>query len=220
MNISTRLVVSIAVLMSLSQTTLADEDLGIQPVIQQSPVWCWAAVSEMVLDHYGYSSVNPAGNFQCGVVAMLGGVCSVNCNACQTGIGSTGNLAQVLRQYIALAKQVGADGDSFVPNKTGRLSRQRVISEIDEGDPIIAGISPSGFGQFYPPGFGEHVALIVGYEEYESELHVLVNDPFPYRFFGNDPYLAVGADAVVDGQYLIEYNRFVQRLGYKDSITF
>lgn len=198
----------------------ADEDLGISPTFQQNPVWCWAAVSEMVLSHFGYSSINPAGNFQCGVVAMLGGVCNLNCGACGTGIGNTSNLAEVLRRYQQVAAQVGADGEKFISRLTGKLSANRIVDEIDAGRPVIAGINPSGMGKFYPPGFGEHVALIEGYKNEGNDINLIVNDPFPYRVVGHDPYISAGAEMVEEGQYLIARKEFVRVLGYKDSIYF
>lgn len=198
----------------------ADDHLFIQPVIQQTQVWCWAAVSEMVLDHYNYGSVDPGGNFQCGVVAMLGGWCDWNCANCVTGIGSLHNLALVLRGYQRAARHDGVNGDSFKPSMTGHLSPQQIAKEIEDGDPIIAGISPSGMGKFYPPSFGEHVALIVGYEKSRHAFYVVVNDPFPYGYVRYDPYLQVGAQMREPGQYLIDYETFRFRLGYRDSIYF
>jgi hypothetical protein len=209
-----------AIVVSQGRTSVADEDLYITPVIQQTPVWCWAAVSEMVLDHYGFDTINPAGDYQCGVVAMLGGICNASCYDCMTGIGNTENLSAVLKQYQRIAKQVGADGTSFRPSLKGRLSARRIIEEIDAGNPIIAGISPSGFGNLYPPRFGEHVALIVGYEGDEDDLSLIVNDPFPFGMVGRDPYLQAGAEEVESGQYLISRDALVDALGYKDSIVF
>src|SRR5262245_52638322 len=88
-----------AIVASGGRSSVADEDLHISPVMQQTEVWCWAAVAEMVLDHYDFDTINPGGDYQCGVVAMLGGVCNANCYACKTGIGSTTNLSAVLKQY-------------------------------------------------------------------------------------------------------------------------
>ncbi len=201
--------------------TQADDhssDLSISPVVQQKQVWCWAAVSEMVLEHFNYGSVNPVDNFQCGVVAMLGSGCEIDCSLCNTGIGSLHNLTLVLLNYQYFAYILKVDGDQFKPQVTGRLTPDQVVSKIDEGAPIVAGISPSGMGQFYPPSFGEHVALIVGYEDGGRTL--IVNDPFPYTYVGHDPYLNLGAETLELGQYLVDYDTFRFRLGYKDSIYF
>lgn len=198
----------------------ADENLYVDPVAQRTEVWCWAAVSEMLLTHYDYGSINPFGDFQCGVVAMLGGICNANCGACRTGIGSLHNLKAVLEQYQAIAEHMGVAGDAIRPRVRGALSTAQIIEEIDEGDPIIAGISPSGMGGYYPPSFGEHVALIVGYEENDGRLYLIVNDPFPYAYTGFDPFLMVGAEMLEPGQYLISYDSFRRRLSYKDSIYF
>ena len=174
----------------------------------------------MVLEHYDYDSVNPVGDFQCGVVAMLGGVCNNQCFACRVGIGSLYNLTAVLREYQRVAYYVGMYGEQFTPQVTERLTPAQVVSEIDEGDPIVAGISPSGMGGFYPPSFGEHVALIVGYENGNRTFKVIVNDPFPYAYVGYDPYLAWDAELLEPGQYLIDYDALTYQLGYKDSIIF
>lgn len=198
----------------------ADDHLLIRPVVQQTQLWCWAAVSEMVLQHYHYGSVNPVGNFQCGVVAMLGGACNLNCGSCVTGIGSIQNLALVLRGYQEAARHIGVDGDILRPGIAGHLSPRQIAREIEDGAPIIAGINPTGMGQFYPPGFGEHVVLIVGYANNRHTFDVIVNDPFPYAHVGYDPYIRAGAEMLEPGQYLINYDNFRLQLGYKDSIYF
>ena len=219
-----RVITIICLLLGFTLVTLplakADDDLLIQPVVQQTQLWCWAAVSEMVLQHYHYGSVNPGGNFQCGVVAMLGGVCNISCDSCVTSIGSLQNLVLVLRGYQETAHHFGVAGDSLRLSMAGHLSPRQIANEIEGGDPIIAGISPSGMGQFYPPSFGEHLALIVGYENSRHAFDVIVNDPFPYAYVGYDPYLHAGAEMLEPGQYLINYDIFRQQLGYKDSIYF
>ena len=120
----------------------------------------------MILKHFDYGSVNPVGNFQCGIVAMLGSECEYNCFLCNTGIGSLHNLTNVLLDYQYYADMMEVGGDQFSPQMTGRLTPDQVVSKIDEGAPILAGISPSGMGQFYPPSFGEHVALVVEHDPY------------------------------------------------------
>lgn len=197
----------------------SDVDLYIDPTIQQTEVWCWSAVAEMALTHYGYDTINPGGNFQCGIVAMLGGVCNVNCFSCRTGIGSTRNLAEILKRYEHISRRLGANGDPIDPRLRGTLSERSIKRQIDEGNPIIAGISPSGLGRYLPPTFGEHVALIVGYEDGDGEFRVLVNDPFPYGLVGFDPYVRAGGNLVITGQYSISLKAFTQYLGYKDSIV-
>lgn len=50
--------------------------------------------------------------------------------------------------------------------------------EIDEGRPIIVGVSPSGFKI---KGISQHMALIVGYDDSSGDLKLTVNDPFPFE---------------------------------------
>ena len=202
------------------QSAHADDLLPIPPVVQQTEVWCWAAVSEMALVYYEYDSINPAGQFQCGVVALLGGVCNTNCFSCVTGIGTLPNLVLALQAYQQIAQRLGAAGYSFNSHVGGPLSPAQIRTEIDDGDPIIAGINPSGMGRFYPPGIGEHVALIIGYASPGRTFKLVVNDPYPYVYAGYDPYLNWGAIMIEPGQYLINYETFLTKLIYKDSIYF
>ena len=198
----------------------ANESLPIPPVVQQTQLWCWAAVLEMALKHYGYGSVNPGGNYQCGIVAMLGGICNYDCRRCVTSIGSFANLGAVLEAYGATTISLNVDGIPLSYHIRRRLSVEKIATEIDDGDPIIAGISPSGMSRFYPPGFGEHLALIVGYESSDRDFKIIVNDPYPYLYVGQDPYVSAGARLLEPGQYLIDFRAFRRYLGYKDSIYF
>lgn len=194
----------------------AAHELPIPPVYQQTPVWCWAAVAEMVLRYYDWDSINPAGNFQCGVVALLGPMCNQNCFACVTPIGNSFQLAQVIEGYQQVADRFGYPGD-FVDVRTGpRLTLDDIIDELDSGTPVMIGISPSGMAPFYPPGMSDHVALVVGYDERTGAL--LVNDPYPYGGNRFDPYLPVGGQPSKRGQYWISYPALVQGLGYKDTL--
>ena len=198
----------------------ANESLPIPPVVQQTQLWCWAAVLEMALKYYGYGIVNPGGNYQCGIVAMLGGNCESDCRCCVTGIGSFNNLGAVLEAYGAVTLSLNIDGEPLSYHIRQRLSVKKIVAEIDEGDPIIAGISPSGLSGFYPPGFGEHLALIIGYESSDRHFKVIVNDPYPYFYVEHDPYLSAGAELLELGKYLIDFRAFQRNLGYKDSIYF
>ena len=196
--------------------------LKIRPISQQTPVWCWAAVSEMVLKHYRFPNLNPVGNYQCGIVGSLGGICVANCGACVTAIGSTYQMSDVIANYQYLSDHFLGHhrGRHFDVSPAGRLSPREIVDEIGEGDPVVAGISPSGLGVYCPPSMSEHVVLIVGYRESRRGFQVLVNDPMPYALIGYDPYLAVGAQRTRPGQYWIDYGTFVGRLFYKDSIHF
>jgi hypothetical protein len=94
------------------------------------------------------------------------------------------------------------------------LDPDDVIREIQGGRPIIAGVSPSGMQ--YPPDLAEHVVLVVGFEDIRNGLEVIVNDPFPY--IGFNPYLNAGGRRIRGGQYKIQYDAFVSRVGWSDTI--
>jgi hypothetical protein len=198
------------------------ETLDIEPVVQQTPVWCWAATSEMVLKHYGFPNLNPAGNYQCGVVGSVGGPCWSNCGACITSGGTTYSIANVLRNYARVTLQLTGFrvDEPFEPRAVGRLSPGQIERSIDDDAPVVAGITPAGIR--FPPGMGfsQHAVLIVGYEEAEDGgLFLVVNDPYPYPY-GVAPYVQAGGASDGPGRFLIRYEAFVQRLGYDNSIVF
>ena len=217
------LVISLCFTLFLVTHSHADsKQLDIRPIAQQTPVWCWAAVSEMVLKHYRFPNLNRAGNYQCGVVGSLGANCGANCGACVTSIGTTFQMSRVISNYQNLSDHVrrGHRGRHFDVSPAARLSPSEIVDEIDEGDPVIAGISPSGMGAYYPQGMSEHAVLMVGYRNSRRGFQVLVNDPMPYGLMGHNPYLTVGAKRARPGQYWIDYRIFVRRFVYKDSIYF
>ena len=216
-------VVSLCFALLFATTSHAESNrLNIRPMAQQTPVWCWAAVSEMVLKHYRFPNLNQTGNYQCGIVGSLGGICVANCGACVTSIGSTFQMSNVIANYQNLSDIYlpHHQGRYFHVSPVGRLSPSEIVAEIGEGDPVVAGISPSGMGALYPPGMSEHVVLVVGYHKSSSGFRVLVNDPMPYAYMGHNPYFATGARQTRPGQYLIDYGTFVHHLAYKDSIYF
>lgn len=204
---------SLAILFFQTNSSLADSrELRIRPAYQETVVWCWAAVSEMVFRRYRVPNLNPAGNFQCGIVGSLGGACWNDCRFCITPIGSTFQMAQVLENYQSIANR-----RVFRAVPEPRMSFRQIVREIDQGNPVVAGISPSGMGGFYPDGMSEHVALIVGYDE-NGGGWLKVNDPMPYRLLGYDPYSRAGAELDRRGAYWIRYETFARHLGYKDTI--
>lgn len=67
-------------------STLAGQSFKVLPVpprYQETPVWCWVAVGEMVFRYYGIPNMNGPGNYQCGVIGALAGPyspCWGNCS--------------------------------------------------------------------------------------------------------------------------------------------
>lgn len=204
--------ITLAILLFLAIQPLPASDLAIDPVQQSTPVWCWAAVGEMVFEHYGVANINPARDFQCGIIALLHPVCDQNCYNCQVPAGSLSTMNNMLKQYPSFASRVTRTSTRLrTLARTTSISLSQVRREIDNGRPVVAGISPSGYSV---GGVSQHVALIVGYDE--SDL--IVNDPFPFGHADGDPYIAAGATATEPGQYVIAYRSFVDRLRWRETI--
>lgn len=190
------------------------ERLPIAPVYQQTPVWCWAAVGEMVFRYHGVSNINPAGNFQCGIIALLHPACNQWCGNCIVPAGSLATMNNMLTGYPAVASQVTGTSTRITTSVSqSPLPLAAVERELRAGRPIVAGISPSGYRV---AGVSEHVALIVGVEGTD----LIVNDPFPFRpsVFTGNPYHAAGGIEQRPGQYRIPYRQFVTRLQWRESI--
>jgi hypothetical protein len=118
----------------------------------------------------------------------------------------------MIRQYPAFSGKVtGTTTRLTTLARTTSITLSQVKREIDNGRPVVAGISPSGYSV---NGVSQHVALIVGYDG--SDL--IVNDPFPFALAGGDPYIAAGATAIEPGQYSIAYRSFVNHLRWRETI--
>lgn len=197
-----------------SSPASAETLLDIYPVHQQTPVWCWAAVGEMIFRYYGVANINPVDNFQCGIIALVHPICSQNCGNCVIPAGSLGTMNEMLTGYPRFASRISGNSTHVTTSVSRRsLSFANLQQEIDQGRPVVAGISPSGYRH---PDVSEHVALIVGYDAD----NIIVNDPFPFSStaFSGDPYLAAGGNEIAPGQYRIEYAQFRQRLQWQESI--
>jgi hypothetical protein len=95
-----------------------------------------------------------------------------------------------------------------------------VRQEINEGRPIVAGVSPSGFKI---DGISQHTALIVGYDDRSGSLKLIVNDPFPFEddrflWIGNpyQPNMDMSGDN--DGQYEVSFERFRKKIKWIHTI--
>lgn len=188
--------------------------LPVEPVYQRTPVWCWAAVGEMVFTYHGVANINPAGVFQCGIVALMHPVCNQDCRNCPIPAGSLTVMNNMLTRYPTFASHVSGSSTHITTSvRRSRLPLDGVQAEIDEGRPVVAGISPSGYRV---AGVSEHVALIVGYEGND----LIVNDPFPFEaaHFAGNPYRAAGGTLERPGRYRIPYDAFVRRLQWRETI--
>ena len=65
---------------------------------------------------------------------------------CDLPVGDESSMMNMLQQYSLLATRGSAAGDVALAaqSKPGSLSEEEVKQEINEGRPIIAGVSPSG----------------------------------------------------------------------------
>ena len=203
-------------------TMAAEATLHIPPVFQERLSWSWAAVGEMVFKYY-YVPAAHRTDYQCGI-AQERKLCTgtPNCLECDLPAGDEVTMVRMLEQYPVMAKLGGTAGDIAltVQSKAGSLSELEVKKEIDEGRPIIAGVSPSGFKI---DGISQHMALIVGYDDSSGALMLTVNDPFPFeddRFLWiSNPYQPnMDMSGENTGQYEISFERFRSKLKWKQAM--
>lgn len=199
--------------------------LSIAPIAQQTEVWCWAASAEMVLRHYQLPNLNPAANYQCGVVGAyyvaIGGVthpCASNCALCVTTIGSLTELQRVVNQYGQVARSFGVNSRVLTSTSVfAPLAMNRLIDEIDNDRPVIAGISFRGIRL---PNISQHAVVVVGYDARGTTPEVILNDPFPYTVYfpQQNPYLVSGGRMLQPGRYQISYQTFVNEFTWANTI--
>ncbi|HSL02406.1 MAG TPA: C39 family peptidase [Nitrospiraceae bacterium] len=212
----------LALLAPVAPTMAAEVRLHIPPVFQEHPSWCWAAVGEMVFKYYYVPGAHRT-DYQCGI-AQGRKLCTgtPNCSECDLPDGDEATVANMLQQYPLLATRGDTAGDIAltVQSKAGSLSEEEVKQEINEGRPIIAGVSPSGFKI---DGISQHMALIVGYDDRSGNLMLTVNDPFPFeadRFLWiANPYQPnMDMSGENDGQYQVSYERFRAKIKWKQTM--
>jgi len=212
----------LALVAPVAPTMAVEVKLHIPPVFQERPSWCWAAVGEMVFKYY-YVPAAHRTNYQCGIVQgqkhCLG---TPNCSECEPPPGDETAMVRVLEQHPVIAKLTGTGGDIAltVQSKSGSLSEAEVKSELNEGRPIIVGVSPSGFKI---NGITQHMALIVGYNDNSGDLMLTVNDPFPFEddrflWIGNPYQPNMDMSGESDGQYEIRFERFRSKIKWNQTM--
>jgi len=203
-------------------TMAAEVTLHVPPVYQERLSWSWAAIGEMVFKYY-YVPAAHRTDYQCGIVQGQK-LCSgaPDCLECDLPSGNEASMVRMLEQYSVMAKPGGTAGDIAltVQSKAGSLSELEVKKEIDEGRPIIAEVSPSGFKI---DGISQHMALIVGYDDSSGALMLTVNDPFPFeddRFLWiANPYQPnMDMSEENTGQYEISFERFRSKIKWKQTM--
>ena len=191
----------------------------IVPVRQATHVWCWLAVGEMVFRHYGIQPVNFSPNdgaYQCGIVGSLAynppqmHPCTVDCRYCTVPAGDARGMQRMLDLYPIRAGSPALTSTYYA----SAMSMRDIMREIDTGNPVIIGISPSGRPPFYA---SEHVALIAGYDLGRNA--VLVHDPYPFDGGWADPYLRAGAQRVGDLSYWVRLDMLLGPLQWRETFT-
>jgi hypothetical protein len=215
-------VVAAVVLLALAPPVRADVDLGIAPVQQATPVWCWLAVGEMLFRKFDVPAVN--GHYQCGVIGAMSIAsnqqqCAQDCRLCTFPAGDASTLMGMLIDYPRRAALLSGRRAPrlFVTHDDALLPRE-LRQELDAGRPVLAGINPQGM----PAAFAAsaHVALITGYSDAGGQLVLLVNDPFPFSpTTWPDPYLQAGARLLRPGQYAVTYEAYTRQMGWIESFV-
>jgi hypothetical protein len=195
-------------------------------VFQETAVWCWAAVAEMVFRHYGQPNLSPVGDYQCGVVGataalgILPSSCAGNCALCITTLGTPAQYVRLLEEYPTLARTLSGAATRAISVQftNAPIAFGRVQAAIDAGHPVVTGITPAGIPSVFGPA---HVALVIGYRFGPGGQRLIVNDPYPYGVgplgpYG-DPYLVRGAVWVGRGQYDMEYSAYVSGLAWTQT---
>lgn len=200
-------------LLGFQQHVVAGARLDVNPVLQETPEWCWITAGQMVFTFFGVANINPAGNFQCGIISLAAPACGKDCRNCASVPGgSLDRIRNMLLEYSQFATTHSRTSARITADTySSPLSMNEVKTEIDSQRPIVVGISPNG----HPPPHGsEHVALIIGYDDWNE---LIVNDPFPFNPSSN-PYGAAGGRQVARGQYTISRDAFVLRLLWREGI--
>ena len=211
----------LALLVPVNQAIAAEVTLHIPPVFQERPSWCWAAVGEMVFKYYDIPAIHRT-DYQCGIVQSRNLCMGIpNCVDCDLSAIDETAVVNMLEQYPVLATQSGKAGEIAltVQSKSGILSEAEVQREIDEGRPIIVGLSPRGFKV---DGIRQHMALIVGYDNSSGNLMLTVNDPFPFEdmvfLWIGSPYVTAHALEEGDGRYEVGYDAFRSKLKWTQTL--
>lgn len=199
--------------------------LPIAPSMQETPVWCWAASAEMVFQYYGLPNLNPAGDYQCGIVAAAFSssypACLSDCTVCSFPVGPMTNEQQIINGYGPFLRSYGISSRVLSSTLVFRaLTTGEIADEISAGRPVVIGIAPSGGVAL--PNASQHIAVLVGYDYSGGQQSAIVNDPFPFHLYPYsqypNPYLAAGGMAVGAGRYHVPYHALVISLGWANTI--
>jgi predicted double-glycine peptidase len=147
------------VLLALAETSSAGE-LDVPFHRQNTQMWCWAASIAMVSEYFTGRPIEDCEVLSLYDRALQGpGTCCMGDSRCMRG-SMPNEIGPILTNIFGLRVQTLSRG----------LSWQELVSNIDNGKPVIAWVwnSPSS----------AHVMVLVGYDEYGS---VIVLDPMAGR---------------------------------------
>jgi hypothetical protein len=211
----------VALLAPVNHTAAAEVALYIPPLFQEHPSWCWTAVGEMVFKYY-YVPATHQTDYQCGIVQSRKLCPEIpNCVECELSAGDEATMVSMLEQYPVTATLGSKTGAIALTAqlKVGSLSEEEVKRDLNEGRPIIVGLSPRGFKI---DGIRQHMALIVGYDTSSEDLMLTVNDPFPFEdmsfLWVGSPYLNARASEEGNGQYKVAYDAFRSKLKWTQTL--
>lgn len=213
--------------------------LDVNGAYQQTPMWCWLTVGQMLFEYY---NVLPANSFsaysQCQIMQTiyLGNqnfaACAANCGACaMLGGAST---REVEGMIVDFPHRLSALTSTRVPRlfaaTAGPLKPAEVTDELARQNPLVVAISPSqspytAMRSMNPFTVAQHVALLVGVLEVKGKVWYRINDPFPFQATGMlSPYLANGGLVHVSPSKLGTVSYWIRddalRAGLKWSETF
>jgi len=178
----------------------------------------------MILQYYDVPTVNPAGNYQCGLVGWYFGPnssCYYQCFSCPVPAKSVADIANVFSMYPQFAGNYvyGQPLRMRYQFSYTHISKEQLKNSIGAGSPVFAGISPSGFFK----GISEHATVIVGYDEDDDgNMFLTINDPFPYDLpmFArmSNPYVRAGGIDNGDGSYEIGFEEYINNLQWHETL--
>lgn len=213
--------------------------LDVNGAYQQSPMWCWLTVGQMLFEYYNVLPPNSFSAYsQCQIMQTihLGNqyftACAENCGACAMLGGASSR--EVAGMIVDFPHRLSVLANTRVPRlfaaTAGPLKPSEVADELARLNPLVVAISPSqspyaAMQSMTPFTVAQHVALLVGRLEVKGKVWYRINDPFPFQATGTPtPYLANGGLVHVSPSKLGTVSYWIRddalRAGLKWSETF
>lgn len=204
-------------------------DLPVPPVMQQTPVYCWAASGEMIFQYYHVPSGFGGPSDQASIVRSTGGPfspCWNNPGGCIWPAGTSDTILFMLHTYPEVSRML--TGNQSIPRIMASfqnlpLTESQLKQQIDKGQPVLIALNPSMNGAHVP----EHAIVLTGYHYAPPPaapmappiMWVVLNDPFPYfQVMPTTPYLVLGGVAGTSGldrlRFGVPYSALVNQLSW------